>query len=327
MFVRENFKVFLQKERVKMNKLENLFNTKKIIILILSIFVIMLLVLKVIDIYNKAEFEEKKQSAKNNPMKVYETAKKVSYYECLECAELKSEEIIAVVLGVDINEEGLTYYYIDDKKVVKKIIDMFSNVEYNVANDSLTQKELDKVWTVQLIFDGNEHSMQICGFEEGYDDIEVSQFRLCNADYVSTLPDESSDVYSFAGRLQIIYEENIGEKITSTYEENVEKICKENIKDLVNSKELKTTDFLRYIHSKGKAHNFRDETDNIRVTIIYKLPVENSECYVEMEKYNEGSLGDAPANHTVVRAEIFNANGESLNLLECNEEDVEKFIK
>ncbi len=309
--------------------MKKLFSVKVFIMLVCVSCMGILLVANAVDKKNKEAFEKKKQEAEDNPLAAYETGKTASFADYLEYCGWKETDIDKIVIGYGLNGSGVRVnkYYIDDKDIIKEVLNELNRVTFVGAIEEAYDEFKDgKVWSIQLIKGEELYSIKFAGYKSSYDIAQFCGMHTVRADYCVGGLRNVARICDVLGYFPIIYGEGIYEKIKEIYNEYIDEITIDTIKKLREERSLEVTDYFRYKHNMERSRDFKDEINHMRTTFIYKFPIKDTECYMEVEKYNE-YYEDSGPNHEIVRVEIFNQAGENIDLFEATDEEFQNFLK
>lgn len=311
-----------------MKKLIKIFNIRTFIIVLVIIFLLVFLVMFVVDKYNQYMFEKKKQEAIDNMLSAYTNGKTAKLDDYIEHCGWEESDISSVVLGIDADGLGLSKYYIDDEKIIKKILKEFKNVEYIGANDNAYDELGSRIWTLQFINDKEIYSMYFTGYDTDYKGMEMLKATTCYVDFSSSSNVSFPHFVDITGVWIFLKDGGLYDAIYSIYKENIRKITVSEIKDLKERNSTELTDYFIYVHKFTEAPNFVDETGELRVTNVFSFPIEGTDSYMEVEKYNEYGDGyNSEYTHLeIIRVEIFNKAGEGIDLFECTDEELDKYL-
>lgn len=300
------------------------------IILVCVVFMIILVIVGVIHSVEKKEFENKKEQAIKNPLKIYENGINSNLSDFIKACEWENKDIDRVVLGIDVDGKGLSKYYIDDMKVVEKIVDVLDNTSFYGISSGAWEQRNDEKWTVQLIQGKDMYSLEFEGYDMDYENVEISKVDTCYVDDDSAKHISFPSVRKDGGWYNVLYGEGVYDKLLVLYNENIGEITKEQLKEIKTKQSTELTDYFRYIHHKISSQTVVDEKGDSKSSVTYKFPIKDCECYMEVEKYNvHGSVLSNTAQYQCLdirRIEIFNVSGASIDLLECKDNELDSFL-
>ncbi len=310
-----------------MKKQAKKLSVKFFIIVTVIVFILVMAIVAIVGYINKKQFEEKKLQAMKDAFKAYETGVTVEFSDYLEYCEWEKNDINAIVLGLSIDGSNVTNHYIDDNKVIDEIIKVFEDAEFCGANDNVLEECNDIRAEIQFIGEGKEYSLVIRCNDTDYEGVEIGYMTTCYPFYNGATSTSFPDLYKVTRR-PIFYNENIYSKLLDIYNENIEEITIDKIKEFKTENSTELTEYYRYMHTWVDTKNFLDEKGDLRITWISQFPIKGTDCYMEVERYNEGGggSGDENTHLEIIRVEIFNESGESIDLFECSDEEFENFI-
>ncbi len=309
-----------------MKSKSKIFSIKTFIILAFIAFVGVLIAAAIINGIEKMKFEEKKQQAMANPLKVYENGYNSELSNFVKACEWEVEEIDSIVLGIDADGNGISKYYIDDLEVVEEILTALNDVQFYGITEAGWKKMEECIWTVQLIQGDERYSLELEGYNSDYEGVEISKVDTCYADYPSSKHASFPSVREDGEWYNILYGENVYDKLLDIYNENVCEITKERLIELKTEQSRESKEFFRYMHSKISSQQIIDEDGELTTTITYKFSIKDSECYMKVERYNVHSSAPEDTHLNIRKIEIFNSSGDSIDFYECKDEELEDFL-
>ncbi len=308
-------------------KKSGFFCVKTFVIFVIIMFILVLVGIKIWSVMEKRTFEAKKQEAKENPLKAYEIGVNSTFADYVEACAWSEDDIDRVVIGIDIDGEGINKYYIDDSTLVKQVINIFSDVTFCGANRSIGEKKDSVKWTVQFLKGNEKYSLFFVGYDIGYDNIELGDVDSKYADDDKGANISFPAIHKEGVYFDILYDEKMYDKLLEIYNENIGEITVDILKKLKEEESVNLTDYFRYIHTRTWAGQFFDENNKMRTSHIFKFSIKDSECYVEVEKFSENSSDERYNCLDIRRVELFNKAGESIDLFECTDEEFDRFFE
>lgn len=320
----------------KNKKLTKILNIKTFIVFAIIIFICVIGVSGYISNVEKKNIEKKKEQVTENPMKVYDDGKTADFSDYLDFCGWKADDIKRIVIGVKDGEEKECKYYFDDEENIEALIDKLESITFHGTSDRIEDTLKENRWSLQLISDSKEYSITIYGYGSDGKNTEVTNFAGFYKYYSSMFSEHFPAMEKVVGGCQLLYDEELTEYLYQMYEDNVHNITLDDILTLKDKEKIEIYDYFRYKHTACVGKLIPNTELEKELTNIFKFYIEGTDSYVELEKYNFCGLRkyvdgvmieDMPANHAVVRYEIFNESGESIDFFESSKEDIEEFLK
>ncbi len=318
-----------------MKRVHKFFTIKTFIIFSIAIFLIIGIVMHEIDKKNKEEFELRKQAALNDEIDAYFSGEKCTFKDYLDVCRWNIKDITAIEFGLKTDDSGMSCYYFEDEEIVEKILDAIDGVKFlGSSNDDIAFELLkNRSWDIVFYKKNSDYSIRMIGYDTKYDGVNIVRASTVAVDYKTIGSPLYPDFYWIMDCENVYIKEDIYNRIYNVYVENVREISVSQIEQLRESKSTNLKDYFIYLHKFEEDINYYDENNELRVVLVYKFPIENTDNYVILQKFNEGGTSTAdgvitkPPLHDIISVEVCNDEGEKLDLFQCSKEELEEFLQ
>lgn len=311
-----------------MNKIRN-FTAKKFLILLGVVCIGCICVFLIKFLHEKDKFNKKINEVDDNPMIIYENGKKANYNDILDLYNWDASDINLVVFGL-YNKETKEFdnYYIDNAQVMDEIIDLLKDIELVGSEDKVADIMTGKLWKIRIFNPNYEHSIDFASESCEYDNAQVVNITA-SASYYEGIIKSEIDTNDLVGKYSIVYDEDIKNKLQDIYDKYIHNISIDKVIENKQNKSFEYKDYFSYAHTFLETDTALHECGEEFLVIKYKFPIQDSTCYLLVERYNTigGSIDNKYTNINIREVKIVNQAGEEMNLFDCTIEELQNFIK
>lgn len=304
-------------------------NIKYYVIFIVTATICILSGLIIYKNYKERKFEETKEKYVDNPMLQYENGKVVEFGDLLEYCEWEEEDVDIIVFGFDEGRDRFDLYYVDDKEIIEEIMEYLKDISYIGAEDNIRELDDKRNWHIQLVDKSSEFCIDYSGRKVENNATGIIAIGTRFSHFSGSKKDTFPDFYPLVSDYIIDYDNEILDKLKDLKEEYVKDITVDEIRQIKKNNSTEYADYFKrtHVHNGGKEVYNEEEKSEDNV-VLYKFPIEDSESFMEVGRYNQNAGGMENPNTKVHICEVYivNPEGEKIDLFECTDEEFEQFI-
>lgn len=308
-----------------MEKIKNIFNRAFTIRnFIILAFVASIIAIIWIKVKENAEQSKVEKRLDNFTMESYENGVEVKFTKVLSRCDVEEEDLEGIVLGVDSDGSGIVRYYIDDKEIINKVMDKLKEITVIGMTDPADEfVEREEDWDIHLYPSNQYFAVRIYGkstpdtdcYRTSVNAVEKSGFYAKSKWY-------HNDLWKmFKSETQLVYTKDMEDFIKEILDKYVVEITLDEVISGCSGEKPDMASVFRYKHSSENG----DGKLTRSATRVYKFPIKNVNGYFLMEKVE--ATADGYPKSDILRMEMYNDEGQALNIFEANEEEIRKFLQ
>ena len=307
-----------------MKKIKKIFSVKTFIILLCIVSIVCVIYIK----YKADERQKLVLSRLGDTMDGYKGEQSGTLGKALEYCELKTYDIDAIAVGVDLDGKCVRRYYIKDRMVVSKIVEKLDSMEVyemiDTAEDFVSQ---DVSWDIFVYPQESKYALRFYGQDTKEDGCCQTTVTATNKkSYLLSLDDLTDELTTvFGSSSQLMYNTDVISFIEDIIKEYITKISVDRIKVICQQEEINYESLFVYEHTPGEVGSTEVVNGLGNATMIYQFPLQDNEGYLLLEK--EAFIGNGVPRINLLRLELYNAEGEMLDLLQADVEEIVPFVE
>lgn len=316
--------------------MKRVLNTKKFIMFFLLLILVCIGVIEYKSYLQKKKIEDIK-TGKTNIMMKYTTGMVGDFDDYLHNTKYRKdgfdknwtkESVTALTFGINNSDDGMSYYYIDNKEALNKIMSKITEVDLYTRNDSELNGEFKRKWMLQL-FSECGYSIKLDGRDSYSEKCDIVEVNTVHKLTWSGLLSEYSPAYDIWGtRELLVFDGGINELLLDIYKEYVKYISVEDIISIKNKETVELTDIFKYRHSVKKEIKTVDKEEKDRYAAQYDFEIEGTDCFMRVIKariYNQSVINNKQNEILYIR--IYNKNGEKIDFFESSVDEIKDFVE
>ncbi len=251
----------------------------------------------------------------------------VDVSKALKYGGINVESVKGIMIGADIDGEGIERYYFTDKEVIEKVINKLKDMKLTrVVNTNMGGYEIEKDWDIQLCSAESEYALRISG--EPTDDDRC--YRTCVQEVfnVGYFADKDSQTFVnpykniMGGEFQFLFDSDIEDFLAEIIESNVEEMNKDTVINLCATKKVDLGTVFGYKHT--PPIYVSSTTEPGCRALEFKFPIKDTEYYILLQK--QTFVYNFKPAYAIEKLELYRNEQEYIDLLISNKEEVQEFI-
>ncbi len=241
--------------------------------------------------------------------------------------QINKTNVIGVMIGVDIDGKGIERYYFTDSDIIEKVLTRLESMKLTKMIDAgrTFGYGVEPDFDIQVCRADSEYAFRIYGESTNYNNYYMTEVdEVFNVGYY-TAKDKLNNSYieTFGSRYQLLYDTEILSFINELIQDNVQVIDMETLLDICTADELDLGKLFGYKHTPPTYTV--DLVWKSGSSLIYEFPIDGTEYRLLILR--EAFTGNGLPETDVQRLELYNGEGEYIDILTATEEEVRAFTK